>query len=77
MNLFSGCIIYLIIWWVVIFAVLPWGVKPRKQKEIGADPGAPRHPKLKLKMLITTLISAVLWCVAYYLMEIKLIPLDL
>jgi predicted secreted protein len=56
--------IYFVIWWVVLFAVLPWGV--RSQEESGAvvpgtDPGAPAIPKLKHKLIWTTLVSAVVF----------------
>ena len=46
MSLTTAIAIYFIIWWVVLFAVLPWGV--RSQEESGAvapgtDPGAPAY----------------------------------
>jgi predicted secreted protein len=57
-------VIYLTIWWVVLFAVLPWGV--RSQLEAGdvvpgSDPGAPKAPMLLTKALWTTGISAIIF----------------
>jgi predicted secreted protein len=56
--------IYFVVWWIVLFAVLPFGV--RSQVEDGAaaagtDPGAPILPRMAKKLLWTTLISGVLF----------------
>lgn len=52
--------IYFTVWWVVLFAVLPFGVRPQEAPEPGHQPGAPQAPMLKKKFLWTTVISAVL-----------------
>lgn len=64
---------YLIIWWVVIFAVLPWGVKVPENPDPGHATSAPEKPMLWRKLAITTLISALLWVVAYLIIESDLI----
>ena len=56
---------YLLIWWVVLFTVLPLGVEPEKTPQIGNDAGAPEHPGIKRKLILTTLISAGVWVVFY------------
>ena len=66
MNWATGIAVYVCIWWVVIFAVLPWGVRQAEPSEDGFDPGAPVNPRLGLKALVTTAIATVLW-VAFYL----------
>jgi predicted secreted protein len=53
--------IFFTIWFTVLFAVLPFGV--RSQQETGdivpgTDPGAPVAPRLLAKAIWTTLISA-------------------
>ncbi len=57
--------IYLTIWWIVLFAVLPLGVRSSEEAEEdlpeGADPGAPASPDLLKKAGITTMVSAVLF----------------
>jgi predicted secreted protein len=56
--------VYLVIWWVVLFAVLPFGVKSQHEAgEVvpGTEPGAPVRPRLLLKFLVTSLIAAVIW----------------
>lgn len=57
-------VVYLTIWWIVLFAVLPWGI--HSQDEAGAivpgsEPGAPTAPKLLVKALWTTVLSAVVF----------------
>jgi predicted secreted protein len=56
--------LFLTIWFVVLFAVLPFGV--RSQHEVGdyvpgTDPGAPIEARLLVKALWTTLLSFVLF----------------
>ena len=55
--------IYLTIWWIVLFAVLPLGVRSSEDEELpeGADRGAPASPDLLKKAAITTAVSAVLF----------------
>ncbi len=67
MTWFTAVLVFIIIWWVVIFAVLPWGVRPRDKPEIGHEPSAPARPMLWRKALITTAITAVLWTGVYLL----------
>lgn len=69
MGLVSGIVVYICIWWTVIFCTLPLWVKHEesengtKPEEIG--PGAPDNPYIKRKIILTTLVSAVLWLVIY------------
>ena len=56
--------IYFTTWWVVLFAVLPWGVRSQDEAEEvspGTDPGAPMLPRLAVKALWTTAISVVVF----------------
>jgi len=64
MNWLTGPAAFVVIWWIVIFAVLPVGVKPA-QDEMGARAGAPANPNLAKKAIITTVVAAVLWGVLY------------
>src|SRR5262249_10617434 len=48
-------------WWIVLFAVLPWGVRSQSESGEGApgtDPGAPSLPGLGKKLIWTTLVSS-------------------
>ena len=69
MNWVSGVAVYVCLWWVVLFALLPVGVRPADQPERGHDAGAPANPRLPLKLAVTTGISAVLWLAVYAVIQ--------
>ena len=73
MGITGSIIIYVMIWWIVFFSVLPIGIQPKKEvfKERlgGNDPGAPKNPKIGKKFLITTIITSLLFIVIYYLVN--------
>jgi predicted secreted protein len=61
MPWFTGFVVFVLIWWVVFFAVLPFGTRPVDVEiEAGGWRGVPERPMLGRKLLITTVISAVL-----------------
>ncbi len=79
MALTTAFAIYFIIWWVVLFAVLPWGVRSQEESGTvapGTDPGAPSIPRLRSKLIWTTLISGVVFAVCYIVYRYRLIALD-
>ena len=54
------------IWWITLFAVLPWGVRSAAEAgesgaPSGSDPGAPVAPHLLKKALVTTLVAAIVF----------------
>ena len=59
--------IYIILWWIVLFAILPWGVRTQEPSEVipGTDPGAPTAPALAAKMMWTTIVSAIVFALGY------------
>lgn len=62
MNWFTASVVFVLIWWVVLFAVLPFGTRPvDAAPEAGGWRGTPERPMLGRKMVVTTLITAVLW----------------
>lgn len=63
-----GIAAYIVIWWIVIFMVLPWGVRPIEDGDIakGHAPSAPLRPLMLRKVLTTTAIATVLWLVVYF-----------
>lgn len=68
-----GFFIYLLIWWTMLFAVLPLGVRRQENPEQGHDPGAPKEPMLVKKAIITSLVSAIVWLAIYWAMESNMI----
>ena len=58
----TGTAVYLVIWWLVIFMVLPWGAESvidEDDVKKGHASSAPKNPRMLLKIAITTVISAV------------------
>jgi predicted secreted protein len=79
MSLATALAIYFIIWWTVLFAVLPWGI--RSQEEAGAvakgtDPGAPAMPRLGRKLIWTSAIAALVFTLWYLVYTYRLVAID-
>lgn len=69
MGLAGSVAVYFIVWWLVFFAVLPFGASSQADhgdRVLGTEPGAPPHPALKRKALVTTGISAAIFAVIYF-----------
>jgi predicted secreted protein len=68
--------IYLTVWWVVLFAVLPLGARSHHEAGLdlkdGGDPGAPVVHNLKRKAVTTTWVAALVWLVVVVAAEIAL-----
>jgi predicted secreted protein len=71
--------IYFIIWWVVLFAVLPWGVHSQQESgEVapGTDPGAPVAHRIGMKLVWTTVVASVVFGILYAAYVFDLIPYE-
>ena len=71
--------IYLMIWWVSFFAVLPlWNISHHEagvKTTDGGDPGAPLTHNLAKKVWINSLVAAGIWLVVFLCMLFIHIPL--
>ncbi len=72
-SISTALAIYFVLWWVVLFLTLPFGVRSQHEDGEGAsqvipgtDPGAPVLPRMGRKLIWTTLISAVIFAVAMW-----------
>jgi predicted secreted protein len=71
--------IYFIIWWVVLFTVLPWGARSQDESgEVtpGTDPGAPAVHRVWMKLVWTTVIASGVFAILAGVYEAGLIPYD-
>ena len=79
MGITGSIIVYVLIWWMIFFSVLPVGIQSNKQKFKekleGIDPGAPKNPNMGKKFLITTIIASIIFIVIYYLVKLDLLNL--
>jgi predicted secreted protein len=69
MNWFTGLIVYVLVWWVTLFAVLPLWVAPADPDDLGHAAGAPKRPRLMRKAVVTSLIAAVIWLAIFALVR--------
>jgi predicted secreted protein len=70
MNIGTGTVAFIIIWWLVLFTVLPWGVQRNQAPGKGQDPGAPMRHRMWLKAGVTTAITMVLWGALFAAIEL-------
>ena len=79
MTFANALAVYFLVWWLVLFAVLPWGVRSQEEHgEIspGSDPGAPAIPRLWLKLLWTTLVSGLVYGLLYVVYANRLVTVE-
>ena len=79
MGITGSIIVYVLIWWIIFFSLLPVGILSKKEKFKeridGIDPGAPDNPNIGKKFLITTIITSIIFIVIYYLVQFNLLNL--
>ena len=69
MSLLSAVFTYIMIWWVVLFATLPWGNRQPETPEEGMAYGAPTNPNIKNKLIATSIISFIMLLLIYIIIE--------
>jgi len=72
MPVATALAIFFLIWWVVLFAVLPWGVRSQHEgNDIapGTDPGAPSKARIGWKLVWTTVVAAAIYAVCFIVYE--------
>lgn len=60
--------IYFILWWVILFATLPLGLRTQEDEgevTLGTVASAPRTPRVWRAMLLTTLITTIVVGIYY------------
>jgi len=79
MSTATALAVFFLIWWVTLFAVLPWGIRSQHEDgEVvpGTDPGAPLVPNLGRKLMWTTLVSCAVYGALYVAYTERLVTLD-
>ena len=79
MSMVTALAIYFIVWWLVLFAVLPFGVRSQQERgEVtpGSDPGAPAIPRLARKLVWTTIVAGIVFALGYVVYAYRLVALD-
>jgi predicted secreted protein len=79
MSLSFAIAIYFIIWWTVLFAVLPIGVRTQGEEGAvvpGTPESAPAAPRLLRVVLLTTVISALVFATLWALVRYGVVDLN-
>lgn len=79
MSLPFALAIYAICWWLVLFAILPVGVRTQHEEgEVipGTAESAPVAPRLLIKMIATTIISGLIFAVIYVVIVYGIVTID-
>ena len=63
----TGIMIYVVLWWLVLFAVLPLRVEIPDQVPVGQATSAPVNPRILWKAGLTSVIAALLWGLVFWL----------
>jgi len=63
-------IIYIMIWWIVFFVILPIDVNRKKPIKIdGEDAGSPENPRILKKFFYCTGITTIIFIIIYLLIK--------
>jgi len=72
--------IYFVLWWTVLFVVLPFGVRSPAESgqdaATGTDPGAPVLPRMGRKLLWTTIVSAIIFAIGIAAYQAGFLQID-
>ena len=70
MSITGSLIIFVLIWWIIFFSLLPIDVD-RKHKEMveGVDKGSPENPKIIKKIIYTTILTSIIFIGIFMLVK--------
>ncbi len=72
MGWISSIVVYILVWWVVIFAILPMGNTPIEEGGADGMAGAPQEANIKKKFKIAAIVAAGIWCIIFLLIEMEI-----
>ena len=76
MTIYGAIITYVVVWWLIFFMALPFGVQPEEAPQAGNVESAPARPRLLLKVAVTTVLAAlvtygVAWLIGSGLIDLR------
>ena len=75
MDWLATVLVFVIVWWLILFMVLPFGAAPPDEIEPGMATSAPAKPRMVMKLAITTVLAALVTALIVWLMDSGLIRL--
>ena len=79
MNWVTILAIYFILWWLILFTVLPLNIRSQVEEGDvveGTEPGAPANPQMKKKLILTSVITAVLLVIILAVLKSGLVNIN-
>jgi predicted secreted protein len=79
MDILQAIAVYIFIWWITLFVVLPFGVRTQHEEGSvvpGTPESAPAKPRLWRAALINTVVATVVFVAVYLVIKYKLITAD-
>jgi predicted secreted protein len=79
MQTTTAIAIYFLIWWITLFAVLPFGVRSQHEGgafDEGTDPGAPIAARIWIKLMWTTIVASVIFAALAAVYHYRLVTMD-
>jgi predicted secreted protein len=76
MDIVSGVVVYILLWWWVFLMTLPFGVKSPETIETGHATSAPERPLIWRKVGVATIIAAILFSIVFMVIDSGIISLD-
>lgn len=79
MSLALGIALYFVIWWTILFAVLPFGVRTQAEDGSvvpGTPESAPVRPRLLRLFLVNSLVAAVIFGCVWATIVYRILPLE-
>ncbi len=62
MDWFTGFVVFMLVWWTMLFTVLPLWTRPHPEADEATGwRGVPERPLIMRKFLVTTLVALVVW----------------
>ena len=73
MSIVGAIVTYLVLWWLALFMVLPWGNQASDRIGKGHASSAPARPRLLKKIAATTLLAMVFFAIVWAIVTFGLI----
>ena len=73
MTWISYAAVFFVIWWLVLFAALPFGVRTQDEDNdvtLGTVSSAPRGPHMLRAVVITTIVTLMIFAALYVLTRV-------
>lgn len=70
MSITGSIVVFIILWWLILFVILPRDITSQEEKGViikGSDPGAPSNANIFKKIILTTIITSILFAIIYVL----------